>query len=1323
MKKGIYCTILALVLTASVFILPLVNPGQPAGNGDSGHLEKSPVAITEKKGEPSGTPEIDAPKSDETVTFIIETDGISLCETAASARNKYENVTALIRSSDIRQYTDMIKKNQAVVKASVRRMVPSADLDDCYTYNTVINGFSLKAPYSSLSKLQGISGVKSVTLASARKIRVSDIDEEEDITPQISDETTADAAEEKTDNKETEIRKSDYTAPQKEITGIDSAYESGFTGKGSLAVVIDDGFSCGHEVFSYAPDKKKYTADDISSLTGAVPFNTAENDSPFVSGKIAFAYDYAGRDNDLKNPSSDHGTGMASVLAGNNGKENEDQYRSGAFDSQLALMKVCSDGETVIGDEVILAALDDAAKLSPDVVSLSLGVPRTSTAAELFTRVFSALYNNGSFIAAAAGNNAININTDVSDGVNSLYTDYGTVSYPSSLSFITSVGSSESKKHYGNYLSVNDDRKIEYSDLLDSGSGESPLFSEVSKKTPYVYTNSYGNADDLWKFEPRNKIIIVKRGEISVEEKIKAARTVNAAGLIIISDEPLYIRFTAPERKIPAAVVGSSALEYFTEHDKGMLFAAEKTGSFDCENGGKVSGFSSYGVSSELRLKPDILAPGTYNYAASSDGYDLYTGTSVSCAQTAAAAVLLSEYASKYEKKDRQQVVNALMMNSAEKTTRGKGLYDSPRRQGAGILNIEKALGSGAYVISPDGSAGISMGDSETGEFSFGMIIKSISDKEQTFRISATTQTDNIKKENDTSINTLVPENITKNTEISFSSDGKAVKEIKLSPGESVSLDVDMKLKPAALISYLSKAPNGFYLDGFITLTETDSSVSLSVPLTGYCGNWELADIFDVSLYDDSEGAVIGGTSLTAAAASGNYYPGITIGKNATDGKMHKDKLCIGRDTVRNAFDMPSSGVSFVIPNFYLLRDAADFTITIKDSSQKNIFSRNIGIISSFTAGGYEPYAELLRSFNSDGLKNAFASMKEGNYSYIVSASAVSANSGASVPQSVSYDIIVDNTVPSRPVTKTYSDGNRVYLDAESTDKNGIQGFVLYTAVLSGGRYTYSDKLDDLIAGNYMDEDSYFLVSTKETATGATYTYDITRLYNQLKRVKAYAESEKDIGSFTELKLAVRSIDYAYNLSPAVAADSIVTGKLTYHMTDQNGKPVQGVALAFNGNTKTSGGDGTIVFDNVIPGYYGVTMTNVPDEYKTSFTAEAVFTDIGKTDYEKTISFTFTGEYPEEEQSSETPTADESSKKTEQQKNEISSGKKDAKDYFENDNSIFALIFVGVLVIITIASLAISRKKRDTFRGKTVSLKKPPRNDPDGIEKMNDREN
>ena len=118
------------------------------------------------------------------------------------------------------------------------------------------------------------------------------------------------------------MNKSDYSSPRGTATKIDSAYSAGLTGKGRLAVVIDDGFSCRHEAFSASPVKKKYSDSDVDSLLSAVRFNIAENDSPFISNKIAFAYDYADRDHDQEQAYADDQVPF--VLSKNHG----DKYRN-----------------------------------------------------------------------------------------------------------------------------------------------------------------------------------------------------------------------------------------------------------------------------------------------------------------------------------------------------------------------------------------------------------------------------------------------------------------------------------------------------------------------------------------------------------------------------------------------------------------------------------------------------------------------------------------------------------------------------------------------------------------------------------------------------------------------------------------------------------------------------------------------------------------------------------------------------------------------------------------------------------------------------------
>lgn len=1291
MKKGIYCTILAALLTASVFVLPIINPGTLPSDTDSDNVGKSSTVITDQKKKPSTAPEIDTPESDETVTFIIEIDGNSLCDTVISSGGKYKNTAELIGSKDIRQYTDTIKKSQAVVKASIRKMLPEVSLDGCYTYNTVINGFSVTAPYSCLEKLQKISGVRSVTLASSRMMSISENEPEDDSgsgdigisvePPDVSDNDTAANAD--------KITLSDYTSPQNDMTKISAAYEQGFTGSGKVIAVIDDSFNCNHEAFSEIPSVQKYSAENIEKLTSSAAFNTTENAVITKSGKIIFAYDYAGKDDDTYSSVSSHGTHTAAVAAGNNGDNDADSFISGAYDAQLILMKVCPDGSSKVNDDTLLAAIDDAAKLSPDIINISLGVPRISTTENIFTKAINAISETGTYIVSAAGNYSENVTVSNENGINSDYTDYGTISYPAALQSVTAVGSLNTSEHISDYLLTDKNQKIEYRNILTLYDDYSPTFEETSQQTEYVYTDSYGSETELMLFDLKDKIAVVKRGEISFTEKIKAAQDAHAAGIIIISTEPLYISFTAETRDIPSAVVGADAEKYFSENPTGVIGYSQEKSVFTSENGGKPSAFTSYGVTSDLRLKPDILAPGTDILSASNSGYSLSSGTSVSSAVISGSAALISQYISNSEpyinSRELNTAVSALMMNTADRIKYSDKLYYTPRLQGAGSLNIDNALSAAAYVVSNDGSGSVSMGDDEGGEYTFSLTLRSLSDKDTTYRIAASVQTDRLIQDKQEFYNTLTPESITEYTNVTFSYDDEEITEITVPTGESIDITAELKLSPAAVLSYLSKAKNGFYIDGYITLEPTDKTAELSVPFMGYCGSWGLADIFDASVYSNDE-PVISGNSLMGVAAIGSAYPGVVLGKNMTTGECSADNICISKDTIRNYYDSQTAGSAFIIPNFYLLRDAANYTISVQDSSEKTVLTQNLGTISSFASGGYEAYTGLLRSFNSDGLKNLFSSIHDGKYTYTVSASAISSDGTPAPAQSVSYTFTADNTVPDKPTTKTYSKNGKVYLDVESADLNGIQGFILYTATKTGNKYTYSDKIDDLIESNLMDADSYTLISADMTDGTAKFTYDITYLYQQLKRVKTHADFS-DNESLAERKLVVRAVDNAYNLSSPVTADSTVSGTITYKLVDQNGRPVSRAVMMLSNMTAESGEDGIIVFENVLPDSYGVKLLSVPDEYTTDFTAEAIFTTIDSTEYTKTIRFNFSGEYlPDQESNlepSEEPTEEESL-----------SDPAAPPESFDNDSSTFALGFIGTLLIISTASLAVSRKKR-----------------------------
>ncbi len=1292
MRKGIYCTLLSILLCAAVFVLPILNPGTARSENDTDDVKKSPNKITDNS-EPTSAPEINTPKSDETVTFIIEVDGDSFCDTVLASAGKYKSIAEFINSKDIRQYNDAVKKSQAVVKAGIRKIIPDISLDNCYNYNTIFNGFSVTAPYSSLEKLKKISGVKSVTLASSHMMSISENEPEseaEDLadtagtTDTVGTDSGTDGEATAFDNAEI----SDYTVPQDSMTGIESAYAEGYTGKGKVIAVIDDGFDCGHEAFSAQPTSGRYDKEFIDRLISSAGFNIAENTSPVVSDKLIYSYDYADMDNNTYREDSSHGTHMAALIAGNNGREDENLFRSGAYDAQLILMKVCSDGSKKVGDDVFLAALDDAAKLSPDIINISLGVPRISTTAGIFTRVTNSLSQLGISVISAAGNFSCNIADGDGEGINSKYMDYGTISYPAAAESVTAVGSADTETYISDYFITDKGERIEYRDIMTDGKSGYPVFSE-DEYEEYIYTDSFGSEDELRIIDLTGKTAIVKRGEISVDEKIKTAEKKGAVGIIIISDEPLYINLTASERTIPAAAVSSGAEKYFSENPVGRIKSSGSKSIFTAENGGKPSDFTSYGVTSDLILKPDFLAPGTDIYSAVSDGYNALSGTSVSSALTSGAAALVSEYAENslpgISGNDLKLAYNALMMNTAERIKYSDSLYYTPRLQGAGVMNVENALDSSAYVLSENGSGGVSMGDSDIGEYSFMLKLTSLSDVDTTYKPNFVIQTDKIIREDGEYRNTLLPEDISEYADVSFFVGDEEIKDITLPAYGSVEVNVKIKLSPAVVLLYTEKAENGFYADGFIEFTPTDNSSQLSIPFTGYCGIWELADIFDASVYSENERPVISGNSLMGVAADGSSYPGIVLGKNMTTGDYDGDNICIGKDTVKNVYDSASAGISFVIPNFYLLRDAADYTISISNKTGGNIFTGNIGTVSSFASGGYEPYAELLSSFNSDGLKNLFSSIAEGEYVYTVSARAIPAAGGKADTQSVSYPFTVDNTKPDKPVTRTYYENEKIYLETQSEDLNGVQGFILYTAAKSGDKYAYADKIDDLISSELMDEDSYSLVRTETEGNKTKFIYDITQLYTQLIKVKSHSDFT-DNEMLDQTKIVVRAVDSAYNLSDPVTADSMVNTKVIYKLTDQNGKPVRGVKISVAGITAESDESGLAVFDKIIPDYYAVSIIEVPENYTAEYMNGALFLTKKDTEYEVSIKFNFTGEYPPEEISGneEESVKPENENKKEPDEPDIS---------FENDNSSFALVFVAILLIISMATLTIRRKR------------------------------
>ena len=303
----------------------------------------------------------------------------------ASSSEYYEDYTTTI----IVQLTDdapALAEMKERVSASVAAAVPGANVTGVREYTHVLRGFAIRAPMSSLKAIKATPGVKA-----AFKDRYS---------ATVYDEYGSSNS----GNKD-----KDHDPAHSAAMDMTAAAQATHKGSGQVIEVIDTGFDTSHAAFAGPVEGARLAQSDVASLTAGLGDGRGGG---WVSAKIPFAYDYADGDADVSYPdpgqfpdqTSDarytHGTHVA-ALAAANGSE----FRGAAPDAQLVMAKVLGDDDQEINDSVLLAALDDAAILKPDVLIVSVGdnAGQNGDALATYADVYAALTAQGIAINAPAG--------------------------------------------------------------------------------------------------------------------------------------------------------------------------------------------------------------------------------------------------------------------------------------------------------------------------------------------------------------------------------------------------------------------------------------------------------------------------------------------------------------------------------------------------------------------------------------------------------------------------------------------------------------------------------------------------------------------------------------------------------------------------------------------------------------------------------------------------------------------------------------------------------------------------------------------------------
>ncbi|SPT55312.1 S8 family serine peptidase [Schaalia odontolytica] len=918
-------------------------------------------------------------------------------------------------------------------------------------YDKALQGFALSAPAGSLDAIRAVSGVKGAFLD--RDTHVDGVDDQV-------------AGEGATNSSRTSAQDPANLSAQLMMHADQIAQK----GDGKVVAVIDTGVDMTHPAFTGA---LKGTLGLSEDKVGALAPQLGDGKTgTYVSDKFPFAYDYADDDPDASptGEAGSHGTHVAGITAGNAG-----EIVGIAPDAQIIVAKVARSSDGGIPDSALLAALDDMVVLHPDVVNLSLGQTggMDNEADSVYATVFKSLQEVGVTVNAAAGNEYTAGYGNLS-GKNLPYAsdpDSSVLCEPASYSSVVSVASVDNSLAHSAF-SVGD-RDIPYQ---RAGGAEGQKMPDLSDMTggPFEYVDGgIGSPEDgaaLKAAYPEGlegKIVLVKRGLLTFQDKFNNIAAAKPAGFIVYNNVPgdSLVVMSLVTDGVPAAFISQADGEaMLAAADRRLSVAPGKVVAPSAKY--SMSSFSSLGVTPDLRLKPEVSAPGGNIYSAVPGGtYEFMSGTSMATPQMAGvSAVVLQRVQSdplfaSMSAREKVDVVQNLVMGTAAPIVdplQDTGAPYSPRKQGSGLTNVLAATTSSVYptvVGAPEQSRPkADLGDGTTG-WHFDVTLHNLSGVEATYELSSQALSEIVA---DGFFTGHSADWRGKGVDISYS--GKTVSgtgegaTVNVPANGEATLGVDVKPGDQFTAFAAANAPNGTFLDGFVRFTSrTDSQPDLTVPYLGFYGSWGKAPIFDALA---SEGG-----AHTLASGVYNGTTGMQLGYNP----LVKDADRIGlpkADRYVVSRSEASGAPTILEPRTGTLRSVHTLNAAYTNAPGQTVssFTRFMNWKSALDSSGKMTWVEQGHDpLTLDARSDAFEGLPDGAYKLTLSAH----NDGPSqVEQSISYDFRIDTVAPVVSNLEYKGEGADMVVSFDVSDSSPLAGIDVHDPAdgLWFYRYVFSDR-------------------------------------------------------------------------------------------------------------------------------------------------------------------------------------------------------------------------------------------------------------------------
>ena len=644
--------------------------------------------------------------------------------------------------SEVNGIAAALEKKQDSVLTGIQK-IAGASVTAKYNYTVALNGIAVEVPYGTLAEIRKLKGVKDAFVAPSYDL------------PQDMSAETAEP----------------NMYATKDTFGSALTWENlGYAGEGMTIAIIDTGLDLDHPSFIDAPEGASMTLADVENvLTELNAYKRYAQASPvalsadklYRNEKVPFGFNYVDNGLDVTHDydvQGDHGTHVAGISAAN-AVEGTDVVGV-APNAQVLVMKVFGQNGGAYSDDII-AALEDCIRMDVDVVNMSLGSPGgyTSESAAI-DAAYSRILECDMVVAMAGGNSYSAAYMNGTSGTNLNKTsdpDNGVVSSPATYIGATMVASVENSLLKMSYFTVGD-MEIPYADATTVN-----RFTNLAgKELTYVVVPGWGQDFDYAGLDVAGKVALVSRGggqDVTFVLKQQNAYDNGAIACIVYDNVTgsminMYDGGLLPNVFISNAD-GLAMVEAAGEDGVGTLeiMPADEMSEFPNYVGGQMSDFSSWGVTPDLQLMPDVTAPGGNIYSTVMDGkYDTMSGTSMASPHIAGmGAIVLQALHDKYPKlsdSELHTVAESLLMSTAVPLEDPSGILYSPRKQGAGSANVYAAVSSPVYLTSEQPTGELtpkaSMGDDDarTGKFEFSFQIHNLEDKAVSYVLDGEALTD-----------------------------------------------------------------------------------------------------------------------------------------------------------------------------------------------------------------------------------------------------------------------------------------------------------------------------------------------------------------------------------------------------------------------------------------------------------------------------------------------------------------------------------------------------------------------------------------------------